>query len=203
MRYGEGMPPAPHRHAIIARLLAAVALSSLAACQVLLPDAVTKTEVPWETFEQAREVIARVVPYQTHREQLSADGLDPFTNPAVTLLTYTDIVQRFAVGSAIKPEDLDRGIRECLAAGRRCSGFLVAARRSKRERVGNFWLDSLNFRRETDVSGWSFNALIILVDDLVVFTVHGGQPKIHEHELTRNPLGPLQSWGEHMPSIVR
>ena len=53
------------------------------------------------------------------------------------------------------------------------------------------------------MSGWTFNALVIMVDDGVVFTVFGGQPRILEHEVIRNPLGPLQSWGEHMPSIVR
>lgn len=183
--------------------LAAVALCLLSACQSLLPGSITKTSVSWESFKEARTVIERVIPFQTRREQLTADGLDPYTNPAVTLLTYTDIVQRFAVGSAIRPEELDRGIRECLAAGKRCVGYAVAARNSKRDRVGNFWLDSLNFKRETDTSGWTFNALIIMVDDVVVFTVFGGQPKILEHEVVRNPLGPLQSWGEQVPSIIR
>ena len=163
----------------------------------------TKTQVPWETFEAARDVIERIKVDETRREQLSADGLDPYSNPAVTLLTYTDIVQRFAIGSAVRPEELDRGIRACLAAGKRCTGYSIAARNNKRERVGNFWLDSLNFRQETDVSGWTFNALIIMVDDIVVFTVFGGQPKILEHEVVRNPLGPLQSWGERVPAFIR
>ena len=52
-------------------------------------------------------------------------------------------------------------------------------------------------------SGVRPNLLVIMVDDRVVFTVFGGQPRILEHEVIRNPLGPLQSWGEHMPSIVR
>lgn len=181
----------------------ALLLALLPGCQAWLPEVATQTQVPWETFEQARAVIERVVPYQTRREQLTTDGLDPYTNPAVTLLTYSDIVQRFAVGAAVRPEELDRGIRECLAAGKRCAGYSIAARRGRRDRVGNFWLDSLNFRREVDISGWTFNALIILVDDQVVFTVFGGQPNIREREFTRNPMGPLQSWGEHFPSIVR
>ncbi|HPU53261.1 MAG TPA: hypothetical protein PK359_17005 [Burkholderiaceae bacterium] len=182
---------------------ALLALSLLGACQALLPEMKARTQVPWETFAAARDVIERVKVNETRREQLTADGLDPYTNPAVTLLTYTDIVQRFAIGSAVRPEELDQGIRSCLSAGKRCTGYSIAARNSKRERVGNFWLDSLNFRQETDVTGWTFNALIIMVDEIVVFTVFGGQPRISEHEIIRNPLGPLQSWGERAPAFIR
>ena len=35
-----------------------------------------------------------------------------------------------------------------------------------------------------------------MIDDMVVYTLYGGQPRIHEHEVTRNPLGPLQGLGE-------
>jgi len=66
-------------------------------------------------------------------------------------------------------------------------------------RVGNFWqfwLDMLNFRRRTVTTGWSFNALIIFVDDLAVFALAGGQPNINTEQFTRNPLGPLQGIGE-------
>jgi hypothetical protein len=41
------------------------------------------------------------------------------------------------------------------------------------------------------------------VDDLVVFTLYGGQPQVHEQEVSRNPIGPLQGWGERIvPAIV-
>ena len=59
--------------------------------------------------------------------------------------------------------------------------------------------DFLNFRRETDVTGWTFNALVLLVEDRVVYTLYGGQPNVREHEVTRQPLGPLQDWGEALP----
>jgi hypothetical protein len=71
-------------------------------------------------------------------------------------------------------------------------------RRTSRKRIGNFWLDSFNFYRETDVTGWSFNALVLFVDDLVVYTLHGGQPRVHDKEVTKNPLGPLQGWGQQV-----
>jgi hypothetical protein len=46
------------------------------------------------------------------------------------------------------------------------------------------------------VTGWNFNALVIFVNDLAVYAVYGGQPVIHELEVERNPLGPLQGWGD-------
>ena len=90
----------------------------------------------------------------------------------------------------------DRGIRDCLKAGKACNAYLINVKRTDRNRVGNFWLDALRFRREVDVTGWSFNALVIFVNDLAVYAVYGGQPVIHEVELERNPLGPLQGWGD-------
>jgi hypothetical protein len=83
-----------------------------------------------------------------------------------------------------------------MKAGKSCSAYLINVKRIDRNRVGNFWLDALAFRRETDVSGWTFNALIIFVDDVAVYAVYGGQPTIHELQLDRNPLGPLQGWGD-------
>lgn len=61
-------------------------------------------------------------------------------------------------------------------------------------------MDIFNFRRETDITGWTFNAMILMVDDLVVYTLHGGQPRIHEKEVSRNPLGPIQ---DSVPPLVQ
>ncbi|GAA4414393.1 hypothetical protein [Quisquiliibacterium transsilvanicum] len=189
------------------RYAAAAALSALlglaAGCQSLLPDAATHTDVEWRSYEEAQRAIESIEPYRTTKQDLLAMGLDPGKNAAITILSYSEILQRFAAGSALRPEDYDRGIRDCLLAGKACVAYSLQIRRVRKERVGNFWLDSLNFRRETDITGWSFNALLILVNDTVVFTLHGGQPRIHEQERVRNPLGPLQGWGDQVPNFVR
>ena len=171
-------------------------------CSSLLPESTAGIQTAWATYDDARAALDRIVPYETRRSALDEAGLEPKMNPAVTILTYSDILLRFAVGSVVRPEDLDRGIRECLSSGKRCQGYSIVAKRTKRDRTGNFWLDSLGFKRETDVTGWSFNALILFVDDLVVYTVYGGQPKISEREVQRNPLGPIQSWGDQVPAII-
>lgn len=196
-------PPTPRlrRYASAAALAFLVGLGS--GCQSLLPDAATRTDVDWKSYEEAQRAIESIEPYRTTRDELVAMGLDPRRNAAITILSYSEILQRFAAGSALRPEEYDRGIRDCLRAGKDCVAYSLQMRRVHRERVGNFWLDSLNFRRETDITGWSFNALIILVNDTVVFTLHGGQPRIHEQERVRNPLGPLQGWGDQVPHFVR
>ena len=179
-----------------------LAAAALFGCQSLLPRADLATQQAWGDFEEARAAIERIAPRLTTRADLSAAGIDPLKNASVTILGLPDVMQRFTVGTAVDAQALDPGIRECLAAGNTCTGYSILVRRSDRKRIGNFWLDTFNFRREIDVTGWTFNALILLVGDTVVYTVHGGQPRIHEKEVTRNPLGPLQSFGEAVGSAL-
>ena len=122
------------------RALIASALASLAACASWLPKSHTLTLVSWTSFDEAKAAIDKIVPYQSRRAELAAQGIDPVENPAITILNYSDIAQRFAVGAIVGADQLDRGIRECLIAGKSCTGYQIAARRSNRNRVGNFWL---------------------------------------------------------------
>lgn len=179
-----------------------LAVAGLGGCASLLPRADLATQQAWGDFEEARAAIERIVPRKTTRAELAAAGIDPLKNASVTILGLPDVMQRFAVGSAIDAQALDPGIRECLEAGNACTGYSIFVRRSDRKRIGNFWLDTFNFRREIDVTGWTFNGLILLVGETVVYTVHGGQPRIHEKEVSRNPLGPLQSFGEAIGSAL-
>ena len=173
-----------------------------AGCTSLLPTADVATQQAWADFEQARAAIERIAPHKTTRADLSAAGIDPLRNASITILGLPDVMQRFALGTAFDAQVLDPGIRECLAAGNACTGYAIFVRRNDRKRIGNFWADTFNFRRETDVTGWSFNALILFDGDTVVYTVHGGQPRIHEKEVSRNPLGPLQGLGEAAGSAL-
>lgn len=169
---------------------------ALAGCQALLPRGSSEVRDTWVSFDAARDAIERIVPYETRRAQLAAQGLEPVKNPAIVLLSFADVSQRFALGATVTADGLDRGLRDCFAAGKRCTAYSITIHDVKRQRVGNFWLDAFNFVRVTDSTGWSFNALILFVDDLVVYTLDGGQPRISERDQVRNPLGPLQAWGD-------
>ena len=183
--------------------LCAMAATALVGCAELLPKARNTFESPWPDFEHARAALERIEPYRTTKADLKAADIDPYTNANIALITYSDIILRFPIGGSVPPERLDRGLRECLYAGKACYGYAMNVRDVRRDRTANFWLDSLNFYRKVDVEGWSFNALILLVDDVVVYTLYGGQPLIREVETNRQPLGPLQSWGDAIPGLLR
>lgn len=200
----ENAAPAPARGGVRApSLLAALACFGLAGCAALLPQAHVSTQQAWTDFDQAKAAIDAIVPNVTTRAQLKAAGIEPFSNAAITLLSLPDVMTRFSVGGAMESNQLDPGVRGCVVAGNTCTGYSILVRRVDRNRTGNFWLDALNFRRVIDQTGWSFNALILFVGDTVVYAVHGGQPRMHEQEISRNPLGPLQSFGDAAASLLR
>lgn len=185
------------------RAALAAACLALAACAELLPKARTEVTSGWTSFEEAKATIARIVPYRTRAADLKAMGIDAYASANVRLLNYSDILLRFPLAGSPSLDRLDPGLRECLGAGNACEGFAISASDIRRDRTGDFWLDALNFRRTVDVTGWTFNALVLLVDGRVVYVIHGGQPRIREQETTRQPLGPLQGWGDMLPGAIR
>lgn len=193
----------PRRFTMSRVLACALVPLLLGGCAELLPKASVEVSSGWHSFEEARAAIERFVPYQTTVADLKAAGIDPYVTPNVELLTFSEIVLRFPLGGSMSMDVLDRGLRECLEAGSECQGYAISVKETKRDRVGNFWLDALYFRRVVDVSGWSFHALILVVDGRVVYVLHGGQPIIKEQEVNRRPLGPLQSWGDVIPGYLR
>ena len=174
----------------------------LSGCATLLPTSKNEIISNWQNYDEAVHSLSTIAPYTATRSDVHNVGLDPKTNSAVTVLHFADVLQRFSAAALIKPEDVDRGIRDCLHAGMQCTGYAIAVRKLKRERVGNFWLDSLSFKRETVTEGWSVDALLVFVGDSLVYELVGGQPTIHEFEDRRNPLGPLQGWGDQVMSIL-
>ncbi len=153
----------------------------------------------FNTFDEARAAIDGLRPMQSNLATLTALGIDPAKYPNTTLLTHADVVRRFVPGSVLNKQDLDAGIVSCLEARDACRGMDVVAARISKRRTGNFFADFFNFSRRTDTTGWRFNAVILLVDDVVVYRTWGGQPLLNESEVHTNPLGPLQDVG---PSTV-
>lgn len=47
------------------------------------------------------------------------------------------------------------------------------------------------------------DVLLVFVGDALVYERVGGQPTLREVELRRNPLGPLQGWGDQSLQLVR
>jgi hypothetical protein len=168
----------------------------LAGCTALLPRSESGAKSQWATFDTAKQNFNRVTPYETTKDQLVGLGLDPISNPNITILNYSDVIRRFIPSSAVDADNLDRGISECIAVKNDCTAYEVDVKTLKKKRTGNFWLDALSFKRTTDITGWRFTGLLVLKGDLVVYKLWGGQPQIQEAEQTRNPLGPFQGFTE-------
>jgi hypothetical protein len=182
-----------------AHLQAFICLSislALSGCAALLPQSQSGGTSKWETFGAAKSSFNTIVPYTTTKQDLAALGLDPITNANITILNYSDVIRRFIPSSAISADNLDRGIIDCIAVKDACSAYEIDVKSLKKKRAGNFWLDSLNFKRRTEITGWRFSGIVVLKDDLVVYKLSGGQPKIQETEESRNPLGPFQGIAE-------
>lgn len=167
-------------------------------CSFLLPRARSESS-PFKSFEEARDAIDGLVPMKSNVAELSRLGIDPAQQPNTTILTQADVVRRFVPSALLKREDLDPGVLACLEARDACRGWEMTASRINKKRTGNFLADFTNFSRHSETTGWRFNALILLVNDVVVYRAWGGQPSVNEKEVSTNPLGPLQEMG---PAII-
>ncbi len=175
-----------------ARVLVAATAALVAGCTALLPSADNVVHSKWQSFEEARAALETVAPQRTTLAEVHALGLDPYADPNVELLNYSDILRRFPLASS--KVKLDAGLQQCLDAGKACTGYAIDIRNAHQKRVGNFFLDFLSFQRQTKSTGWSFNALVLVVDDRVVYSLYGGKPAVSEMAKTTEPLGPVQNW---------
>jgi len=159
----------------------------------MLPSAEMKVIGPWESYEHAERTFSEIIPHQTTTFNLAKINLDPRKNSNITLLNYSDIIRRFVPPGTISGFELDSNLLDCISNGLACSGFETRERHILSKRYGNFFLDFFNFERRTKVTGWEFNAVLIIKDDLVIYKLISGQPAIQEYEEANNPLGPLQA----------
>lgn len=164
----------------------------------MLPRARSESS-PFKSFEEARTAIDGLVPMKSDVAALTRLGIDPVQQPNTLILTHADIVRRFVPSALLKREDLNPGVLACLEARDACRGWEITGARINKERTGNFFADFANFSRRSETTGWRFNALILLVNDVVVYRAWGGQPSVNELEVNTNPLGPLQEMG---PALV-
>ncbi len=170
-------------------------LLCLAACSSLLPDGKRSVETPWQTYAEAEAMFAGITVGSTTLPQLKAIGVDPQQTPNVLILSHADLLHRLQPMMQFEGATLEPAIARCVAARQACFAYRIEQKWLERTRVGGFWADFLNFKRETHISGWQFDALIVISDGLVVYKTWSGKPTIRETELERHPLGPLQGVG--------
>lgn len=184
----------------VLRAMIIFAVIMLAGCDSMLPRSKAVAESAWTSFDDARAAFDKLQVHKTRAGELAHLGFDPYVNANVTLLNYSDLIRRFVPGTVALAESIDVDILDCIAVKERCRAVEVDINNSRSERVGSFFLDFLNFRRTTEISGWRFNAVVVLKDDVVVYKLWGGRPMIKEVIENRNPMGPLQGGGEKLLS---
>jgi hypothetical protein len=186
------------------KLIDGICLLSLAllvsGCSSMLPRSHSESS-PFKSFDEARHAIEGLVPMQSNAATMTQLGLSPVQQPNTTILTHDEIVRRFVSISLLKREDLDPGVLACLDAREACRGWEITAARIKKERTGSFLADFTNFSRRTETTGWRFNALILLINDVVVYRAWSGQPRVNDLEVHTNPLGPLQDIGPALLNV--
>jgi hypothetical protein len=111
------------------------------------------------------------------------------------LLSHTDLLRRLFPVSSYDVNLMAPGLQECVSSKDGCFAYEIEQISLDRKRFGSFWLDFFNFKRQVNVSGWRFNAVIVIKDDTVVYKLWSGKPNVHQLEEESSPLGPLQGIG--------
>ena len=185
-------------HKWLVRCLLVATVAFLTGCSSLLPSAKDETVTSWQEYEQAKEAYDKIT-LGNSRAELKELGFDVDNSPNIQELSYLDVATKV---QSIPLAELDPGLQECLRRRDGCQAYVVDLRKLHGHRFGNFWADFFNFRRRTDRTGWRFNALLVMIDDQVTYKLRSGTPKVEVYEEKRNPLGPLQTFGDMTIGLI-
>jgi len=176
-------------------VLSLLALFLLSGCTSLLPSERAEVSSAFRDYLDAETSFARATPGKTTRSELFSLGFDPLNGGNGRMLSFLDVRMLF-VQPNVPIDYLPDSLVSCLQAKERCSGYAFEFNQTDSQRVGSFWADVFNFRKNRQVHGWNFRAVFVLVDDVLVHKISNGEPQIRRFEVQRNPLGPLQGAGE-------
>jgi hypothetical protein len=157
-------------------------------CGNMLPKTQTQSTY-FSSFEEAKNAVNSLVPMKSNLQSMIDVGIDPYTHPNINILSYSTILNKLAINSNQTLLKVDEGILLCIQSEKTCKGFEITELNIKTTRSGNFFSDILNFRRNTRTTGWSFNAIILLINDTVIYRSWGGQSHINELNVKINPMG--------------
>jgi hypothetical protein len=174
----------------------------LGACSGLLPKRAEIAVSRFANFDDAYGGYERVTVGATRAKDLAALGFDYQSTANVRQLTYLDVLAVFIPESGVPLSSLPQTIQHCIAAQTRCVGYALTPRTVHHDRDGDAFLDFFDFRRRTRITGWEADALFVLVDDIVVYKLWSGTPRIDKTELTVNPLGPIQDLGSVLNQVI-
>lgn len=183
-------------------VLAAAALGLSACASDVLPSTSHETAGPFPSYEIAEIAYKVIEPGVTDAGKLRELGIDPRTTPNLKVLNYVEVMRFFMPSDSIAVADLDPAVQGCIGARAACAGWLMAPEAHGTQRTGHVSLDVLGFQRETTQTGWSASMLLLLVDDVVVYKLWSGTPRVEERGKETNPLGPAQDLSDPARSAI-
>ena len=164
----------------------------LMGCESTLPRQTDEIRSKWSSFDDAKSSFDRIEPEQTTTSELAKLGFDPYLYPNIKILTYLNIIDKFVPNQTIRIADLDEGIQKCINARKRCYALQVDPSYKRAERVGNAALDIMNFKESVEIKGWEFNAIVVIIDEKVVYKIWGGTPSFDIRKDNERPWGPVE-----------
>jgi len=178
------------------KIVSAILLVSLmwtTSCKTLLPGDEHRAISSWQSYQHAENTFNQIQPGTTTSSELQVLGLNFRETPNLKKLTYLDLMARFNLDDSVFSDiKLPKGVQEALNKHHHCSGLELNLKSHYNKRIGSFWKDVLGFQQVTKTHGWEFTGLIVIVDDIVVYVLTSGSPKIENIRTDKKPLGPFQ-----------
>jgi hypothetical protein len=166
----------------------------------MLPSGSHVEKAPWDSYNEVKAAFDVIELNKTTKQDLKDLNFDPLSQPNIQIMSYLEVMQQFLVNPSIRKEDLDEGLQACIKAKTDCIAYKVGINNTSYHRYGNFFMDFLSFKRNTQMEGWKFNAIIVLIHDVVVYKLSSGTPNVNVNDVAVKPLGPAQNIGESPPT---
>lgn len=171
-------------------------------CQSLFLARQQTTLTRWTNWDQVNLDFNKITPNQTTVSDLRTMGFDPKVTPNIKIMPYVDVVPIFMPNPNIHLADLPVGVRVYVQAKQGNQAYLVELENLNDKRHGNLLLDVFGFKRRTHQSGWQFKGLILIKDNMVVYTLSSGEPDISREDTSVRPLGPFQEVDTSIGAII-
>jgi len=191
---------------VIGRIAMALVLLSLltmtTGCANLFMSNRSVTQAPWTNWDQVNIAFNSITPNHTTIKELRHMGFDPAVTPNITIMPYIDIVPIFMPNPNIHMCDLPIGVQIYIQSATNNCAYRVILQDVMQKRHGNLLLDIFGFKRLTHQSGWRFRGLILIKNNVVVYTLSSGEPNISSDESVIKPLGPFQDMQDSAGRIL-
>lgn len=178
-----------------------VALLILSGCasinNKLLPSKTTTTTHLCKSYTDAKAIYDSLEPYKTTLADLEKTCFNP-QQPNITILSPRQIQQMFLSSPAVRREDVPVGIQDCLQEFTSCSGVDSSLKDVSDKATGNVITRAFRFRRDNLATGPDISFQFFFKGKIMVYKDYFGTPDVNRVSRERNPLGPVQEFGDFL-----